>query len=179
MGGPQRVSRQLIAFVAAGVIVFTSLDVFIVWRNQSADRVMKTKDGQVLYQTSDYAVGTLQQGQTAVATVLRLSPDGGWSLEGSGPWLNPTQTEPFGRVAVIRNLSSGPINAYWLCAVEDNNALTSVQLYNVDTHQIEEQFDFHRGGIVEPVAIHTGTTLRLMSGEKVQLQIPIAESQIP
>lgn len=176
----QRITKQVIAFVAAGVIVFTGIDVFIVWRNQSAQRVMMTQDGNLVYQTTDYAIGSVNRGGTLQATILRMSPDGGWSLEGSGPWLDAAKTASYGQFAILRNLSSGPaIGAYWLCAVVHDHALTSVQLYNTETHRVEDEYTFHRGGVIEPIMIHPGTELRLMNGSTAQLEIPIQVSQIP
>lgn len=173
-------TRQLIAFVAAGVIVFTAVDVWIVWRNQSADRVMKTQNGQVLYQSNDYAIGTLHKNQTDVATVLHLSPDGGWALEGSAAWLSPTVTATYGQFAIIPSLSSdSSAGSYWLCAVSHNPTLTTIQLYNNRTHKMEEQYDLHHGGLIEPVMIHAGTELRLVSGQQIVLTVPIPAAPSP
>lgn len=176
---PSNWTRHIIAFVAAGVIVFTALDLWVVWRNQSADRVMQTRNGQVLYQNTDYAVGNLYEGQTSVATLLYLSPDGGWSLEASGPWLDAEEVAPYGEVAIIRSLSSGPMNAFWLCVVGRSEQFTSIEMYNTTSKRIEEHYDLHHGGLIEPVSVNPGSELRLMSGSVVLLDIPIDKAQIP
>ncbi|MCL6548687.1 MAG: hypothetical protein K6T30_07235, partial [Alicyclobacillus sp.] len=135
------ITRQLIAFVAAGVIVFTGIDVFILWRNQSAERVMGLGAGQLVYQTADLAIGVTAEsprrpnasGQAAggsgagpdagaladeKVTLLRFTPDGGWVIAGSGHWLSNPAVANHALVAVIPSNSVGVMGGGWLCAVQ-------------------------------------------------------------
>ncbi|MBX5437398.1 MAG: hypothetical protein IRZ33_09285 [Alicyclobacillaceae bacterium] len=153
------ITRQLIAFVAAGVIVFTGIDVFILWRNQSAERVMNLGAGHVVYQTADLAIG--EDPANGRVTVLRFTPDGGWVIAGSGRWLPDPAVRRHALVAVI---PSNAIGGGWLCAVQKDTRVTSIQIIDTEHPQRSQTFDFHRGGIAEPLAVDSPLLIRGEAG---------------
>lgn len=153
--------KQLLAFVAATVIVFTAIYVFLLWRNQSANRVLNTAAGHIIYQTSDVAIGVQPRtnGPNKV-TLLKFSMEGGWSSAGTSQWFTNPQSTKYADITLIQNLSSGSPDSYWLCAAQKNAKLTSIELYHASSPRQSETLEFHHGGIIEPVMVPSNTIIR-------------------
>jgi len=143
----------------------------ILWRNQSADRVMYTRAGEVIYRTTDFTIGELKSGSNTTVTLLRFTPDGGWVIAGSGHWLQ-TDSPMSAKLTLIANNSTGPLGALWLCAVQSDHTqsaqtISAIQLYDRNQRVNEQTYEFHNGGIVEPIVFTPTTELRLIAGSRV------------
>ncbi|WP_026960784.1 hypothetical protein [Alicyclobacillus herbarius] len=155
---------QVLAFLAACVIVVTGIYVFVLWHNQSPERVLAAKSGHVLYQTSTMAMGDIQHGSQKQAVLLRFSRDGGWVVEGKGAWLRTPAAGSI-RLAVLPNTSYGFSDAYWLCVSRENHKVTRLQLVDVTGKHAPQTFIFHESGIIEPVQIEGPVRIQVYSGQ--------------
>ncbi|MCL6626558.1 hypothetical protein [Alicyclobacillus shizuokensis] len=146
----RRVLGQLLSFVAALVVVGGGVYTFVLWRNQSPERVLATGAGHLLYQTSTMAVGEIRKGSEEEATLLRYSRDGGWIIEAEGKWIRPSARA---KLVLLPNRSYGLTGGYWLCAVRRDDRLVRLRVIErADSHSAQD-FPFHGDGIIEPVEL--------------------------
>ena len=162
----QSLTKQVIAFVAAAVVVFTVVDIGILWRNQYAARVFDLGNRHLIYQASGMALGVDTAGSTDIS-LLRYTPDGGWVIESAGRWISSPTVHHYADMTLIVNHSAGAGNAWWLCAVRRSAQLTAVQLYRPGDPTHSETYTFHHGGIIEPVLLAPGTVVRGLVGHQV------------
>ena len=93
--------------------------------------------------------------------------EGGWSIAGTNPWLETPNASKYTRVTLIANQSSGSTSSVWLCALQNDPKLTAIQIYRPDAPSKSDTFDFHHGGIVEPVIVTNGMILRGFEGNRL------------
>lgn len=172
----QMLTRQLIAFLAAAVIVFTGLYIVILWRNQSATRVLALGAGKLLYQTADFAIGVAHQnaGKTTAITLLRFSPDGGWVTAGSGRWIAAPAVKTYAKVMLLPDESDGPAGGVWFCALRASRTLTAIQLFDPAHPRATQTFSFHNGGVIEPAIVSPTTVVRGLNNQRILFTTPAA-----
>jgi hypothetical protein len=151
---------HVIALLAAGVIVLTGVYLAVLWHNQSPERVLAEKAGDVIYKTSSMAIGDIHQSGREMVTLLRFSRDGGWVVEATGTWVDIPQVRGQVRIALLPNNSFGFKDAYWLCAVRSNETLTSISLADPSHTYPIQMFPFHGEGIIEPVRVDGDVEIR-------------------
>ena len=166
----QTVIGQFLAFLTAGVVVFTGVYIAILWRNQSPQRVLQSGAGQLIYKTPDMALGVkTNPDHTQTVTLLHFSPDAGWVITGTGQWLTTSDQARYAKVTLIRNRTVGPAGAMWLCAVQSDPKLTSLELVQSGKAGNPDTYDFHSGGIIEPVIVTPNTTIEGVEGKSTVL----------
>lgn len=159
---------QVVAFLAAGLMVCTAYYVFILWRNFSPERVFNMQSGHMLYHTNDFAIGSM--GGRHV-TLLRFTPDGGWVIAGNANWLNAKGVNRYAEVALVPENSVGPMGTTWLCVVRSDPQIDQIELYDPRHPKNSDTFSFHGNGIVEPVTVSATSTLIGLHGNQVLFKI--------
>lgn len=169
---------QFIALMAAAVMVMTAIYIYVLWRNQSPDRVMHLGAGHILYRTSAMAIGSSGPERPNVPiTLLRFSPEGGWVSAGTGQWMAIPSSKPLVELAFIPNNAVELAGAAWFCAVQTSAQITAIELINPAQPNRPSTFDFHHGGIIEPVLVDQAATIRgLHNGHtvfSVRVSLPV------